>query len=92
MVGAGLNSVKRRLQVENDLAMLNGNYAASGETTPIAEAVYFVQNGFARVSGSQEICMERMNLAIGLVDCACGRYEGLTSNLTTKDPLAIFIG
>jgi hypothetical protein len=91
MVGAGLNSVKRSLQVENNLAMLNGNYAASGETAPIAEAVYFVQNGLARVSGSQEVSVKRMNLAVGLVDRACGCNKSLTSHLTTKHSLAIFV-
>jgi hypothetical protein len=91
MVGSRLNSVKRGLQVENNLAVLNGNYAARGETAPIAEAVYFVQNRFARVSGSQEVCVKRMNLAVGLVDRACGRNKSLASNLTTKHPLAIFV-
>jgi hypothetical protein len=91
MVGPRLNSVKRSLQVENDLAVLNGNHTARGETAAVAKAVYFVQNGFARVSGSQEVCVKRMNLAVGLVDRACGCNKSLTSNLTTKHPLAIFV-
>jgi hypothetical protein len=92
MIGARFNGMKRSLQVENNLAMLNGNDAAGGETTAIAKAVYLIQNGFARVAWAQEVCMKRMNLAVGLVDRAGGCNKGLTSNLTTKHSLAIFVG
>jgi hypothetical protein len=84
--------VKRGLQVEDDLSMLNGNHAAGGETTAIAEAVYFVQNGFTRVAWAQEVCVKRMNLTVGLINGAGSSNKGLTCNLTTKHTLAIFVG
>ena len=84
--------MKRSLQVENNLAMLNCNHAPGGETAAIAKAVYLIQNGFAGVARAQEVCVKRMNLAVGLVDRAGCCNKGLTSNLTAKHPLAILIG
>jgi hypothetical protein len=84
--------MKTCLQVKNDFTMLNGDDASSGETSSITKAVYLIQNGFARVAWAQEVCMKRMNLAVGLVDRTGGCNKGLTSNLTTKHSLAIFVG
>jgi hypothetical protein len=84
--------VKRRLQVENDLAVLNGNHTARGETASIAKSVDFVQNRFTWVAWAQEIGVKGMDLTIGLVDGASGRNKSLTRNLAAKHSLAIFVG
>jgi hypothetical protein len=53
-----LVSVEAGLQVEDGLAVLNGDDAASREALAIADAVDVVQNGRSGVAWTQEVGMK----------------------------------
>lgn len=85
-------SVKAGLQVEDGLAMLNGNDTAGRKAFAVADAVDVVQNGSGGVAWTQEIGMQRVHSAIAVVDGAGGGHKSLTGHLSTENALTILLG
>lgn len=80
------------LQVENNLSMLNRHNTSGGETLPVTQPIYFVENGHRWITRSQEVGVQRMHLAPHLVDRPGCSNECLTGDLSAEHALAIFVG
>ncbi len=78
--------VERRRQVEDDLAVLDGDDAARGERPPVADAVDVVEDGRAGVAGAEEVRVQRMHDAA--LDGAACRNQRLAGDLSAEDVLA----
>jgi hypothetical protein len=50
--------------MENLLAVLDGDHAATGEARAIAAAVHFVVDGMIGIAGAQEVRVQGMHAAI----------------------------
>jgi len=85
-------SVEAGLQVEDGLAVLNGDDTARREAFAVADAVDVVQDRGSRVAWTQEVGVKRMHTAVAVINRAGGGNESLTGYLATEDTLAIFLG
>ena len=84
--------VEAGLQVEDRPAVLDGDDAPGGEAAPVADPVDLVEDRHRRVAGAQEVGVQRVHVALRLVDRAARRDQSLAGHLTAEHPLALVVG
>ena len=92
VVRAVLEAVEARLQVEDRPAVLDRHDAPSAEAAPVPQPVDLVEDRHGRVARSQEVGVQRVDQADGVVDRAGGGDEGLPGDLAAEDTLAALVG
>ena len=90
VVEAGLVAVEAGLEVEDDLAVLDGHDASGGEALAVADAVDLVQDRHGRVARPQEVGVQGVHRPGG--HRARRGHEGLAGDLAAEDPLAVLVG
>lgn len=83
-------NLKRCLQVEDGLSVLDGDHPAGSEASAVSDAVDFVQHRHGRVSRSQEVCVQRVHASVRL-DGSCRRDQRLPGYLPAEDTLAVVV-
>ena len=91
MIRALLVAVEAGLQVEDRLAVLDGDDPPGREAAPVAEPVDLVEDRPRRVARAQEVGVQRVHRA-GLVDRAGGGDERLAGDLPAEHALALLVG
>jgi hypothetical protein len=71
--------------------VLDRDDSPGGEALPIAESIDFVEDRHARITGTQEVCVQRMDHPVRLIDRSRRRDECLPRNLPAEHSLTIFI-
>ncbi len=89
--------VEARLQVEDRLPVLDRDDASGGERLAVADAVDLVEDRRVRVAGTQEVRVERVDVArrpdLGIVlDSASCSDERLSGDLSSEHALALLVG
>ena len=92
VVEARLGDVEAGLQVEDRPAVLDRDDAAGGEAAPVADPVDLVEDRHGRVAGAQEVGVQRVHEAAGIVDRAGRGDQRLAGDLAAEDPLAVLVG
>ena len=91
VVEAGLRSVEACLEVEDRPPVLDRHDAARGEARPVADAVDVVDDRHLRVSGAEEVGVQRVHPPVLLVDRARRRHQRLPGDLPAEHALAILV-
>ena len=92
MVGTRLDVVEAGLQVEDRPSVLDRHDASGGEAASVADPVDLVEDRHRRIAGTQEVGVQRVHAAIGLVDGAGGGDERLAGDLPAEHPLSVLVG
>ena len=91
MVSTVFVNVKAGLQIEDRLAVLDGNDAPCREAAAIADSVDLVQDRHQRVTRPQKVGVQRMHLSAWIIDGARRGDQRLTGNLAAENPLTAFV-
>ncbi len=91
VVRTGLHDLERRGQVEDRPAVLDPDHAPGGEALPVPDAVDLVDDRDRRVTGTQEVGVQRVHRAVGLHGAA-RRDQRLARDLPPEHPLAVLLG
>jgi hypothetical protein len=83
--------VERRLQVEDGLAVLDGDDSSRRERATVADPVDLVEDRDRRVPGAQEVGVQRVDAARG-IDRPGGGDERLAGDLAAEHALAVLVG
>ena len=89
VLGALLEHVERRRQVEDRLAVLDRDDAARREAAAVTDAVDVVDDRHARVAGSQEVRVERVHEPV--LDRATRGDQRLPGDLAAEHALAVLV-
>ena len=92
VVEARLGAVEPGLQVEDGLAVLDGDDPPGGEAPAVADAVDLVEDRHRRVARAQEVGVQRVHQAARVVDRACRGDQRLAGHLPAEHPLAALVG
>ena len=92
MISAGFVNVEAGLQIEDGLAVLDGDNPPRGEAAAVANSVDLVQDRHQRIARAQEVGVQRVHLSTRVVDGACRGHQRLTCNLATEDALTTLVG
>ena len=82
----GLRAVKRRRQGEDGFPVLDRGDPAGGEAPSVARAVHEVDDRDVQVALQDEVAVQRVRVAVGIVDRALGRDQRLGQHLSAEDP------
>jgi hypothetical protein len=85
-----LGDLEAGLQVEDGLAVLDGDDAPRGERPAVADAVDLVEDGHGGVARAQEVRVQRVHHPPQL-DRPRRRHEGLARHLPTEHALAVLV-
>ncbi len=88
----GFFVVETRLQVEDRFAVLDRDDATRREAPTVADPVHLVQDRPLRIAGPQEVGVQRVDVATGLVDRSARRDERLTGDLAAEHANTILVG
>ena len=89
MLGADLLGLEGRGQVEDGLAVLDGDHAPGGERPTVADAVHHVEDGLRGVSGAQKVRVQGVHHSA--IDGAARGDQRLTRHLPAEHALAILL-
>ena len=90
-LAARLLLVERRIEVEDRLAVLEGDHAAGGEGRTVADPVDRVDDRQTGAPGAQEVGVQRVHPMIDLDGVRC-RHEGLAGDLAPEHASAAVAG
>ncbi len=85
-----LGHVERRGQVEDRLAMLDGDDPTRGKAAAVADAVDVVHHRHLRIAEAQEVGVHRVHVTLG-VDGAAGGHQRLREHLAAVEAHALAV-
>jgi hypothetical protein len=89
VLGTRLLRLERRGQVEDGVAVLDGDDATGGEGAAVTDAVHLVEDRLGGIAGPQEVRVQGVHHAA--VHRAPRGHQRLAGHLSAEHPLAILL-